>query len=181
MGDNAIKAMKTILGYLLFNTIGRVNIRLVAPVLGNAIEKLRMVALRMQGAKIGQNSFIRAGSYIAFPKNLEMGQESKINDACRLYLFERLSIGNNVEIGPEFLVYTGEHHFSDPDKPLTKQGTHHAPVRIDDDVYMGARVTILKGVHVQSRTIIAAGSVVTNNLESGYIYGGVPAKKIKKL
>ena len=53
-----------------------------------------------------------------------------------------------------------------------------APIVIEDDVWVGARCQILKGVHIGARSIIAAGSVVTKDTEPYSIYAGVPAKKI---
>lgn len=50
---------------------------------------------------------------------------------------------------------------------------------IDDDVWIGCNVTILKGVHIHTGAIIAAGSVVTKDVEEYCIWGGVPANKIK--
>lgn len=52
-------------------------------------------------------------------------------------------------------------------------------VIIEDVVWIGTNVTILKGVHIHTGAVIAAGSIVTNDVESYSIYAGVPAKKIK--
>lgn len=173
--------LKKISGLILFTFLNLINIRLIYPPLGKVLEDLRVMALRWQGAEIGEESFVRPYAQIVSPKNLVMGPHSKINNNAKLYLFEKLIIGKNVEIGPEFLVYTGEHKIDDPLKPLSKQGNFNEPVSIEDDVYIGARVTVLKGVKISSRVVVAAGAVVTDDLESGYIYGGVPAKQIKKL
>ena len=53
-------------------------------------------------------------------------------------------------------------------------------VIVEEDVWIGCNATILKGVHIQTGTIIAAGSVVTTSTDPYGIYGGVPAKKIKE-
>jgi len=173
--------LKKISGLILFTLLNLINIRLLWSPLGNVLEDLRMIALRWQGASIAEDSFVRPYAQITSPKNLTLGKKSKINNNAQLYLFEKLTIGNNVEIGPEFLVYTGEHKIDDPSKPLAKQGNYNEPVIIEDDVYIGARVTVLKGVKISNRVVVAAGAVVTESLGSGYIYGGVPAKQIRKL
>ena len=49
-------------------------------------------------------------------------------------------------------------------------------IEIGNDVWLGARVSILAGVVVNSRVVVGAGSIVTRNLDSGYVYAGVPAK-----
>lgn len=54
-------------------------------------------------------------------------------------------------------------------------------IKIGNNVWIGANSIILPGVVVEDNVVIAAGSVVTKSLDSGYIYGGVPAKLIKKI
>ena len=66
---------------------------------------------------------------------------------------------------------------------MEKQGIdiskYDADVVIEEDVWIGANVTILKGVHIGRGTIIAAGSVVTHSMPAYCVSGGVPAKIIK--
>ena len=63
---------------------------------------------------------------------------------------------------------------------MIQQGyTEMKPVYIDDDVWIGRRVLIMPGVHIGTGAIIAAGSVVTKNVEPYSIVGGNPAKHIK--
>lgn len=173
--------IKKLFGYSLYFFLKRLDFRLMHSAIGGVVEVLRVKALKLSGARIGNLSFVRSGCYITYPKNLTLGRNSKINNCASLYLFERLSIGDNVEIGPELLVYTGDHKITDNSLPLTKQGTYNKPVIVEDDVYIGSRVTLLKGAKVKSRVVVAAGAVVSGTLDSGYLYGGVPAKKIKKL
>lgn len=97
------------------------------------------------------------------------------------FLYSKLSIGDNVEIGSGLTVHTSEHAFSDTARPLSKQGAEHKPVTIGNDVYMGSSVTVLSGVTIGDRCVIGAGAVVTKDLESGYVYVGVPARKLKPL
>ena len=52
---------------------------------------------------------------------------------------------------------------------------------IGSDVWIGARVTVLMGAKINNRVVVGAGSLVNKDLESGYIYAGIPAKKIKKI
>ncbi len=64
---------------------------------------------------------------------------------------------------------------------LKFDGYRSAPTNIGDNVWVGEKSTILKGVQVGNNTIIAANSVVNNNLESNGVYAGSPAKLIKKI
>ncbi len=93
-----------------------------------------------------------------------------------------MSIGSYVMIGPNVSILGGDHEFSDLTKPmfLVKEKTKNPDdIRIGHDVWVGANVTILKGVKIGDGAIIAAGSVVTKSVEPLTIVAGVPAIKIK--
>lgn len=82
-------------------------------------------------------------------------------------------IGDNVMMGPECYIYTRNHAFSRTDIPMRGQGMKDfEPVTIGNDVWIGARVTILPGVKIGNGCIIGAGSVVTKDLPD-YAIGGV--------
>ena len=83
-------------------------------------------------------------------------------------------------IGPRCIIYTRNHAFERTDIPMFRQGMSETkPVVINDDVWIGARVTILPGVTVGKGAIIGAGSVVTKNIPEYAIVGGISAKVIK--
>lgn len=90
------------------------------------------------------------------------------------------TIGDNVMMGPECYIYTRNHTFSRTDIPMREQGMQDfKPVTIGNDVWIGARVTILPGVKIGNGCIIGAGSVVTKNLPDYAIGGGNPACILK--
>ena len=83
-------------------------------------------------------------------------------------------------MGPECYIYTRNHAFSRTDVPMREQGMQDfKPVTIGNDVWIGARVTILPGVKIGNGCIIGAGSVVTKNLPDFAIGGGNPARVLK--
>lgn len=90
-------------------------------------------------------------------------------------------IGDNVLIGPDVCICTGTHDAH----PQIRREFHGAsfalPITIESDCWIGARATILPGVRIGRGATIAAGAVVTKDVEAGYIAGGVPAKVIKKI
>ena len=89
-------------------------------------------------------------------------------------------VGNDVMIGRQFLTIPRNHRIDDVDVPMIKQGFHKpTKIIIDDDVWIGDRVTILAGVHVHSHSVIGAGAVVTKDVPEYAIVGGVPAKVIR--
>lgn len=87
--------------------------------------------------------------------------------------------------GPGLTIITGDHRIDIPDKYMDevkveeKLSTNDQPVIIEEDVWCGANVTILKGVTIGKGSVIAAGAVVTNSVGKCEIWGGIPAKKIK--
>lgn len=93
-----------------------------------------------------------------------------------------LTIGNDVAIGHGCSILTTEHGFDDPNIPIKAQPISLGPVRISDDVWIGANVTILAGVTLGPRSIVAAGAVVTQSFPDGHmIIGGIPAREIRRL
>lgn len=90
-------------------------------------------------------------------------------------------IGDRVLIGPDVCICTGTHDIH-PQVRQEAHGTSFAlPITIETDCWIGARATILPGVRIGRGAIIAAGAVVTRDVEPGYIAGGVPAKAIRKI
>jgi acetyltransferase-like isoleucine patch superfamily enzyme len=95
-----------------------------------------------------------------------------------------ITIGNNVALGPQIIIRGGNHNYSVIGKPMIdvkeKKASDDEPVIIEDDVWIGSRVTILKGNTIGRGCIIGAGSVVTKNVLPYSIVVGVPAKVIGK-
>jgi acetyltransferase-like isoleucine patch superfamily enzyme len=86
-----------------------------------------------------------------------------------------LCIGNNVNIAAEARIYTMEHDIADPDFAAIGE-----PTSICDWAYLGARVTVLPGVRIGEGGVVAAGAVVTKDVEPWTMVGGVPARFIKE-
>lgn len=93
-------------------------------------------------------------------------------------------IGNYVKIGSGCLVTDNDSHHSDP--VLRRMSNNSCDLKaseiiIEEDVFIGARSIILKGVHIGRGAIVGAGSVVTKDVEQYTVVGGNPAKFIKKI
>jgi maltose O-acetyltransferase len=131
--------------------------------------------------KCGKNVNIAKNVYFGKGKNISIGNNSGIGENSYLVTMDRISIGNNVMIGPELMILTGNHGYDDKNKLLYQQKIITKPVSIGNDVWLGARVTILPGVNIGNRVIVAAGSVVVKDIPSNCIVGGNPAKFIKEL
>lgn len=151
------------------------------PVLERFGRWLRAKCFSSIALAMGDNVNIRPGVYMGAGRGLRIGSKSGLGDECRLYMAAPISIGRNVMVGPQCMFLTGNHGTSDPTRTLIEQKVLARPILIDDDVWIGARVTLCPGAIVRSRTIIAAGSVVIGEIGPKAIYAGVPAKKIRDI
>lgn len=98
----------------------------------------------------------------------------------------KLYMGNDIMIGPNLVISTGDHRIDIRGRTMIsvrddeKLPENDRDVIIEDDVWIGANATILKGVTVHKGSVISAGAVVTRDVEPYSIVGGVPARLIKK-
>ena len=118
-------------------------------------------------------------------KNISIGNDVFIGERASFTPYiAKLYIGNKVMFGPNVTIRGGIHPFYIAGRFLFDIGENEKRVEddqdifIEDDVWVGTNVTILKGVKLSRGSIIAAGAVVTKSVAPYTIAGGVPAKKI---
>ena len=111
----------------------------------------------------------------------------KIGNKCRIMKNVYIGNGNDIEIGDRVLIARDSivlgkmHEFSDIKSYIVEQGGKRVePTIIEDDVWFGIRVIIMPGLKLSKGSIIGAGAVVTKNTQPNGIYGGIPAKLIRK-
>ena len=108
---------------------------------------------------------------------LRIGRNCFINSGVSIAAAKEISIGDNCLIGNYTLVMdTDFHSIEQRDKPGIA-----APVIIEDDVWLAANVTVLKGVRIGKGAVVAAGSVVVKDVPAYTLVGGVPARTIRAL
>ena len=119
--------------------------------------------------------------HVGGTEDIVIGEYCYINSGCVFYSGHGINIGNNVLIGPNCNIVPSNHKFDDKDQIIRLQGhmLSKGGVIIEDDVWLGAAVTVLDGAHIRKGCVIAANSVVIGETEEYSVYGGVPAKKIK--
>lgn len=91
-----------------------------------------------------------------------------------------IRIGNHVQIGPMVSIISENHYFDELNKRIDEQGTHHIGVLIEDDCWLGNKVTVLDGVTIGYGSVIGAGAVVTRCIPPLSVAIGNPAKVIRK-
>lgn len=127
--------------------------------------------------------FVDYGENTYFGKNVYFNFNLVILDVCPVH------IGNNCFFGPNISILTALHSlvaserelYFDEEKGYVTDREYGAPITIGNDCWFGGNVTILPGVTIHDNVVVGAGSVVTHDLESGWVYAGNPAKNIKEI
>lgn len=126
----------------------------------------------------GKECNIEQGADFGTGKGIVWGNRSGLGINCLVR--GPLEIGDDVMMGPDVIIYTSNHRYNRLDVTMNQQlFTPPERVEIGNDVWIGARVIILPGVHVGNGVIIGAGAVVTKDIPNYAIVGGVPAKILK--
>ena len=164
-------------------TIRRMYYFLYLRLLGSYLavaDKIRAFLFRKMTDTAGIGLNVRAGVYVSGFRELTVGSNVSINHGCFLLCEGGLTIGDNVSIAHGVSIITTEHRYEDQATPIKSQPITSIPVRIGNNVWVGAKATILAGVEIADGTIIAAGAVVKDSVtEENTIVGGVPSKHIK--
>lgn len=133
---------------------------------------------------IGADSTVALGAIIQ--GNVRIGSNSSVQAYTMLVGYEtrdnptgQITIGDNVRIAPHVLMFGANHNFDDPTRPIHGQGLSHAPITIEDDVWIASRVVITAGVTIGQGCVVAAGAVVTHTMPPYSVIGGVPARILK--
>ncbi|MCF6768117.1 acyltransferase [Thiotrichales bacterium 19S11-10] len=139
-----------------------------------------------------KNLFLKAGKNVKFHpfdefsyETISIGNDVFIGKgAVWMAPDSSITVGDKVMFGPKVTIMGGDHNTSVIGSYMCdvklKRPDNDLPVIIEDDVWIGCNVTTLKGVTIGAGSVVAAGSVVTKSISPYSIYGGVPAKFIKK-
>lgn len=122
---------------------------------------------------------IYEGVTLWYPYRITFGSDVTINEFTYISGYGGVEIASDVLIGHRVSIVSSEHIFSDTTRSIRSQGVVAKSVKIENNVWIGANSTILSGVTIGEGSIIAAGSVVNNDVPPLAIVGGVPAKIIK--
>ncbi|MBR3611433.1 MAG: acyltransferase [Oscillospiraceae bacterium] len=113
--------------------------------------------------KTGKNFVIKQGVYIAAVNGgkINIGNNVSINRNCILVSHDSISIGDNCAVGPNTIFYDHDHKFGING---IENGFKTAPIIVEDNCWIGAGVTILRGTHIGEGCIIGAGTIVKGNI-----------------
>lgn len=129
------------------------------------------------------NLRIARDCYFDKPSCVLFGKDDFINRKCQFHVGSsnttQIIIGDSVWVGMDVCFVCPTHKIGDSNQRAGK-ATYYG-IKIGDGTWIGARCTILPNVNIGKGCIIAAGSVVTKDVPDNTMYGGIPAKLIKKL
>ncbi len=111
---------------------------------------------------------------------IEIGNHCWFSNNVSIIAMTAVTIGDDFLCGDRVTIVDADFHGQEIETRFSGPGAT-APIRIGNMVWLGSQVTILKGVTIGDNVIIAAGSVVTRNIKSGWIAGGNPARPLRRI
>ncbi len=172
-------------GMILVELSGHVRASIVKHIyrwgfFGNAVHIGKGVVTQFKFNKyIYDNTDIRNYCKIEGKGRLIIGCNSGIGDFGIIRCSNCVRIGENVLIGPRVFISDSDHTFHDRQTCIYLQPLCHGPVTIEDDVFIGANVTVLKNVHIGRGAVIGAGSVIVKNVPAYAVVVGNPGRVVK--
>jgi acetyltransferase-like isoleucine patch superfamily enzyme len=141
-------------------------------VLGVGTEIVNTANVRLgRGVLLQDHVYIRAGT----DGSVIIGDRAAINSFCRIFGHGTVTIGEDTQLGPGSLITTTDHDYT---KALA---TRYKSVTIGREVWVGANVTILRGVEIGDSAVIGAGSVVNRSIPARTLAVGVPARVVREI
>lgn len=115
------------------------------------------------------------------PGSISVGDNSAIGDNVIIYSSESggVTIGNNSLVAANCYLIDSDHSYS-KDKLVREQPLISKPIILEDDCWIGANSTVLRGVTIGEGAVIGANSLVNKDVSKFTVVGGVPAKELKK-
>ncbi|WDE07158.1 sugar O-acetyltransferase [Thalassomonas viridans] len=146
---------------------------------GRSPSKGNLKRLKQLFKTCGEQVVIESGFYCDYGDKISLGDRVFININCTILDGGQVVLGDDCLVGPNVQLMAVSHD-TDPALRLEKHN-YAQDITIGKNVWLGAGVIIIGGINIGDNSVIGAGSVVTKDVESGYLYAGNPARKIKKL
>lgn len=136
--------------------------------------ELKSVILRAFGAKVGRKVYWKPRVNIHLPWKLVVGDSTWIGEEVNIVNFVPVSIGAHCCLSQRAFICSGNHDYRSTDMRY-----RHAPISIGDGVWVGASVFVGPGVTIGTDAVITACSVVSHDLEGGWVHSGFPCQPIR--
>ncbi len=138
-----------------------------------------IACLRRASVRKGKESRVYSSVIVKEPQNIEIGKNVFVNHGCLLWAgpTSKIVLEDDVLFGPNVSLIASNHGLG-REHPIRLNPWKDADIVIGKDVWLGAHCVVLAGVKVGEGAVIAAGAVVTKDVEPYSIVGGVPAARI---
>lgn len=137
--------------------------------------KLKSSLLRLFGAEIGEGVYWKPRVNIHIPWKLKVGDHTWIGEEVCLINFAPISVGAHCCLSQRSVLCSGNHDYRSPDMRY-----RHAPIVLEDGVWVGAIVFVGPGVVIGSDVVITAMSLVNQSLNAGWVYAGQPCEPVRR-
>lgn len=145
-------------------------------------EQVRINSGNPKSIFIGDNVQMLRGVTVSTYKSgkISIGNNVHIGEYSIVTSNKEIIVKDNVTIGPQTVIVDLDHVHEKIEVPINKQGFRCEKIMVEEDVWIGANCSILKGVTIGKGSVIGAGSVVNKDIPPYSVACGVPAKVIKK-
>ena len=140
----------------------------------NPFNFLKVILLRVFGAKIGRGVIVKPGVNIKYPWKLEIGNYVWIGEDVWIDNLDDVVIGNNVCISQGVMLLSGNHNYKKSTFDLII-----GKIKLKDGVWIGAKSIVTQNVVCDNHSVLTVNSVASSNLDSYSVYSGNPAKKVR--
>lgn len=131
--------------------------------------------LRLFGAKIGKRVYWKPRVNIHIPWKLKIGDYTWVGEEVCIINFAPVTIGSHCCLSQRSFICSGNHDYSSPDMRY-----RHAPIILEDGVWVGAGAFVGPGVTVGTDAVVTAMSLANHSLDGGWVYAGQPCKAVRK-
>ena len=140
-------------------------------------KEIRDLLSQITGNQIDESVTVFTPLYINYGKHTKIGKNVFINFDCTFLDLGGITIEDGVLIAPKVSLLSEGH----PISPNQRHSLVPKPIHIKKNVWIGANATILQGVTIGENSVVAAGSVVSNDVPDNVVVGGIPARIIKTI
>ncbi len=130
--------------------------------------------------RFGPGCIVDRGMTLECRGTIDVGAGTVFGHHCTLAAGQQIEIGRDCLIAEMVSIRDHDHAFKADGIPINQQGQRYAPVRLGDNVWLGSKVTVTRGVTIGDNVIVGANAVVTDDLPANCIAGGVPARVVRQ-
>ena len=141
---------------------------------------LRYSTLKSTASYCGINVSVHPGVWLLNVEGLSVGNNVSIHPMCYIDSLGGIQIGSNASIAHGATILSSTHEFSGTHRAIKDQGVRLAATTVSNDVWIGAKCTIVGGVTIGEGCVIGANSVVTHDVPAYSVVAGVPARVLRR-